>query len=101
MDENLKKPQDRPYKPTPPNNDVVVNSFQMPMFILPCRIHQDDISGAVIVDDHGYQHLNLPCEADRESAIDWFRETWVDRLKADVEPVIIVSRIHEEEEGQG
>ena len=78
------------------------------MIFLPSRVHENDIAGtSTIADNHGYQHLNLPLlvdepsQADRKSALTWFHETWADRLKADGDPVIIVSRIYEEGEGQG
>lgn len=71
------------------------------MIFLPCRIHQDGVSGTVIIDDHGYQHLNLPCEVDHKAeAIAWFRSRWAKRLLTDGDPVIITSRIFEEEEGK-
>ncbi len=70
------------------------------MIFLPSRVHEDDIPGTIIIDDHGYQHLNLPCEVDHEAeAIEWFRSRWLTRLLTDGEQVIITSRIFEEGEG--
>jgi len=76
------------------------------MIFLPCRVHQDGVSGAVIVEGCGYQHLNLPLlvdepsQVDRKSATEWFCSTWATRLKASDTPIIIMSRLHEEEGGQ-
>ncbi len=73
------------------------------MIFYPSRVHDDDIPSEIIIVDHSYKHLNLPCEPDctidREAAITWFHETWANRLQADGKPVIVVSRIYEEGEG--
>ena len=69
------------------------------MIFYPSRIHDKDMPRKVIVIDHSYQHLNLPYEP-IEATFAWFHETWANRLQANGEPVIVVSRIHEGGEGK-
>lgn len=63
------------------------------VLILPSRVHDEDIACEIILDDPGYQHLHMPIN---EASVDWFEETFRDRLNADAIPVILTSKIHGE-----
>lgn len=59
---------------------------QQAILCLPSRVHDEDIVGEIVLDDPGYQHLHLPVD---ELSLDWFKETFRDRLNADAIPVIL------------
>lgn len=64
-----------------------------PIVCFPSRVHDEDIPCEIVLDDPGYQHLNLPID---EASVDWFEETFRDRLDTDVIPVIVTSKVYGE-----
>jgi hypothetical protein len=66
---------------------------QKVILCLPSRVHLEDIPCEIVLDDPGYQHLNLPID---EASKAWFEETFRGRLNAGVKPIVVTSRIYGE-----